>query len=222
LPGHGVHALVLPVNGTWCRPVRGGFKVFDMKRKRVIKVYDSGTDKEIVRREIELFSKIGQHEFAPSLKNWSVDEGWYEEEFIEGLSGNGLVPRGIRELMTGRYFSLIEPLLKELILVGSPQSVSASSYLEALEDPLDTEGEREEDEVVLEANAFIHRTVSRCRKIIGGKSPEITPSGWTARESEDGSRCSENSRRTQRPPDRPELLLISIQSCFMVITVWGS
>jgi len=173
VPKHGKQVLLLPVNGTWCRPVRGGVKVFDMGRKSVIKVYDQGTDKDLIRGEVALFSKIGQNDFAPALKNWNIDEGWYEEQFIEGLSGYGLVPKGPSEIVMDRYFSLIEPLLETIIVGGFPEPVSALSYLAALEESLKTSGNSTKDEVLSEARALMNQTLSRCRNLIGGKNLEI-------------------------------------------------
>jgi hypothetical protein len=122
---------------------------------------------------VALFSKIGQHDFAPSLKNWNIDEDWYEEQFIEGLSGYGLVPKGPSEIVMDRYFSLIEPILETMIVGGSPEPVSASSYLAALEKSLATSGNSTKDEVLSETRAFMNQTASRCRNLIGGKNLEI-------------------------------------------------
>jgi thiamine kinase-like enzyme len=126
-----------------------------------------------MKREIELFSKIGHHEFAPSLKNRNIDEGWYEEEFVEGLSGYGLVPKGSSEIIMDRYFSLIEPLLEKMILADSPEPVFALSYLETVENSPRIGRTGANDEEVLEPHAFIHETASRCRDFIGETRPKI-------------------------------------------------
>jgi hypothetical protein len=166
-PKHKRKVLRLPVNGTWCWAVRGGVKVFDMGRKSVIKVYDPGTDKEIIRKEVVLLSKIGQQEIAPSLKNWNIDEGWYEEEFIQGLSGYGLVPKQSPQVVMNRYFSFIEPNLGKIILAGSPEPLSALSYLETLENSHKIRADSTSDKEVCKAHAFILETASKCRSLFG-------------------------------------------------------
>jgi thiamine kinase-like enzyme len=165
--------LRLPVNGTWCWSVRGGYKVFDMAHKSVIKVYEPEAEKEIIKKEVSLLSKIGQQEIAPSLKKWNIDEGWYEEEFIRGLSGNELIPKESPEVVMDRYLSFIEPNLEKIILSGSPKPLSSLRYLESLEDSLGTGRDSTNDPEVLKAHSFIHETASRCKGLLGQRDGQI-------------------------------------------------
>jgi thiamine kinase-like enzyme len=172
-PKHKRKVLRLLVNGTWCWSVRGGYKVFDMPHNSVIKVYEPGTEKEIIKEEVALLSKIGQQEIAPSLKKWNIDEGWYEEEFIKGLSGNELIPKESPEVVMDRYLSFIEPNLEKIILTGSPKPLSALSYLETLEDSPGTGCDSTNDPEVLKAHSFIHETANRCKGLIGQRDVQI-------------------------------------------------
>jgi hypothetical protein len=172
-PQHKRKVLRLPVNGTWCWSVRGGYKVFDMTHKSVIKVYEPETEKEIIKKEVSLLSKIGQQEIAPSLKKWNIDEGWYEEEFITGLSGNELIPKESPEVVMDRYLSFIEPNLEKIILTGSPKPLSALSYLETLEASLEIGRDSKNDQEVLKAHLFIHETASRCKGLLGEREVQI-------------------------------------------------
>jgi hypothetical protein len=165
--------LRLPVNGTWCRSVRGGFKVFDVGRKSVIKVYASDTDKAVIHKEIELFSKVGNHAVAPALRNWDIGQGWYEEEFITGLSSYALIPIAPAEQVMDRYFEFIEPTLEKMILAGSPASVSVLPYVETLERSLDAGNGRPGDQDVKKAHAFIHEAAGRIRDLAGDTGTKI-------------------------------------------------
>ena len=170
---HKSKVLRLPVSGTWCITVRGGVKVFDMRRMSVTKVYEPGTDKDIIKKEVALFLKVGHQEVAPSVKKWNIGEGWYEEELIEGLSGYGLVPKESTEVVMSRYFSFIEPNLRRIILSGSPQPLSTLNYLETLEKSLGTERESIDDKEVFKAHTFVRETANRCRDLVGGRRSEI-------------------------------------------------
>jgi thiamine kinase-like enzyme len=172
-PKHKRKVLRLPVNGNWCWSVRGGVKVFDMGRKSVTKVYEPGTDKLIIKKEVSLLSKIGRQEVAPSLKKWNIDEGWYEEELIHGLSGDGLIPKESPDVVMDRYFSFIEPNLKKIILAGSPKLLSAVRYLKTLENSLEIRPDNSSDKEVFKAHTFIHETASRCRGLVGEGQSKI-------------------------------------------------
>ncbi len=172
-PGRSAQVLRLPVNGMWCRSVRGGFKVFDVGRQSVIKVYAPDTDKAVINREIELFSKVGNQAVAPALKNWDIEQGWYEEEFITGLSSYALIPIAPVGQVMGRYFEIIEPTLEKIILAGSPASVSVLPYIETLERSLDAANGRPGDQDVTKAHAFIHEAAGRIRDLAGDRGTKI-------------------------------------------------
>lgn len=169
-----MNLLRIPVNGTWCRRLRtGGFKVFDIPRGIVTRVYNPETDKEVIKKQIDLFTRVGHHEFAPTLKSWNIDDGWYEEEFFEGLSGKGFVPIAAPKITMNRYFTLIEPLLEKMILAEQPEPIPILSYLEKFERSRWTIINETGDENVSKFLVFIEKMVGRCREFILKPGSEI-------------------------------------------------
>ena len=171
---HEMNLLRMPVNGTWCRRLRtGGFKVFDIPRGIVTRVYDPETDKEVIEKQIDLFTRVGHLEFAPALTCWSVDEGWYEEDFFEGMSGNGFIPIDAPQIAMDRYVSQIEPLLGKMILAEQPKPTPLMIYLEEFENLRWTMIEVTGDENVSNFLVFIEKMVRRCRELILNPATKI-------------------------------------------------
>ncbi len=121
--------LELPVRGTYCLPVRGGYKVFDVIRETVIKIFDSGTDKDTIKSEIERLRKVGAHDFAPSILRWDIEEQWYEEDYISGDSGYTIAPSDSAAFMK-IYFNAIAPCIERLILAELPLIVNLNDHID--------------------------------------------------------------------------------------------
>ncbi|MEE9186937.1 MAG: hypothetical protein V3U10_02770, partial [Bacteroidota bacterium] len=76
--------LELPVFGHLCLQVHNGYKVFDLRRSVVVKLFSGDVELETVRREINQVRRVGLHDFAPSVRCWNVEERLYEEEYVNG------------------------------------------------------------------------------------------------------------------------------------------
>ena len=103
----------LPVFGQLCLKVQNGYKVFDLRRQVVVKVFSQEINPAIVRYEIEQVRRVGTHRFAPSVRRWNVEERWYEEDYVNGY--------------TTSQESLV-PLIADMMLVVPPREVGALAY----------------------------------------------------------------------------------------------
>lgn len=103
----------LPVSGHLCLRVHNGYKVFDLRRQKVVKIFSPNIDLAIVRREIERIRRVGTHGFAPTVRRWNVEERWYEEDCVNGY------PTPLESLF---------PLLKSMMLAAPLQEVGALEY----------------------------------------------------------------------------------------------
>ena len=78
-------ALELPVFGHLCIPVHRGYKVFDLKRSTVYKVFRDDVEAATVRAEAGRAQEAAQLDFAPCFHGWNEAERWYEEDFFPGV-----------------------------------------------------------------------------------------------------------------------------------------
>jgi thiamine kinase-like enzyme len=83
LPDDG-SVLELPIRANLCLQVHNGYKVFNLQRNAVVKVFSPEIDPETVSGEIERAQNVGRYSFAPSIRQWSVEERWYEEDYVNG------------------------------------------------------------------------------------------------------------------------------------------
>ncbi len=123
--------LTLPVSGTWCLPLRSGHKVFDIRRKRVTKLFSPTVDDAQVEQEIKRVTEVGGYEFTPSVYCWSVTERWYEEEYVFGASGADIAPHDPAAFMES-YYKNIEPCLEKMILAKQPRQMDLYASVELL------------------------------------------------------------------------------------------
>ena len=121
--------LTLPVFGHLCLSIHRGHKVFDLRRKRVTKVFSSDVKAEAITLEIEAVKKASELSFAPNLYRWSLEERWYEEDFVPGEIGYLFTaPSSVREL----YRNHLETALLRMIELEVPVELSLSDYVEQL------------------------------------------------------------------------------------------
>ncbi len=118
----------LPVFGQLCLKVQNGYKVFDLRRQVVVKVFSQEINPAIVRYEIEQVRRVGTHRFAPSVRRWNIEEGWYEEDYLNGYR---LVRPNGTTFMHMLQESLI-PLFARMILATPPQEVRVLEYAQGL------------------------------------------------------------------------------------------
>jgi hypothetical protein len=126
----------LPVYGQVCMPVHKGYKVFNLQRGVVVKIFDHDISKLNIENEIEYLKTISQIDFAPTLKKWNVYERWYEEEYIFG-SIDSLHRSHDSAILLNKFFNEIIPCLSILMLLRSPISKTSNDYAREILDKLE-------------------------------------------------------------------------------------
>ena len=120
--------LVLPVPGDLCRQVQKGYKVFDFRRKVVIKVFKPSIDPASVRREIANVRRVGAHCFAPTVHSWDVEARWYEEDYVDAYR----VARPSLAVFLDTFHVSVPPLLVPVLLAFPPEVRRSIEYVEEL------------------------------------------------------------------------------------------
>jgi len=118
----------LPFYGCLCLPVHHGFKIFNFKKKTVIKSFLPEVHLTAVANEIEALQKASLLNFAPKLRGWSIDDRWYEEDFINGRPFYAN-PRSETKIAITIFYREILPCLKKMILLKQAKEVTFSTYV---------------------------------------------------------------------------------------------
>jgi len=116
----------LPVSGDLCLKVRNGYKIFDLRRQKVVKMFSPDVDLAKVRNEIDRVRWVGTHSFAPNVTRWNVDERWYEEDYVNGYPAT----RSNWPVFLHAFQVSVAPLVVHMILAASPREVSSMEYIE--------------------------------------------------------------------------------------------
>jgi hypothetical protein len=128
--------LELPVYGNLCLPVHRGYKVFNFRRKTVVRIFAPEVDTATVESEIESVRKAGLLDFAPNVRRWNIKDRWYEEDFVIGYRGS-LISKSEPAALS-EYHQDIAPCIERMILLQAPLSMNLGEYvkktIEALED----------------------------------------------------------------------------------------
>ncbi len=124
-------AVHLPIYGHLCVPVHKGFKIFNIRKNVVAKVFDHDVDSTSIGKEIHGLKKVSLFDFAPSLKRWNVEERWYEEEFLNGVLDASYIPLDSVSLLQKFSQELVHPLNK-LILFEPPITRKSLEYLDEI------------------------------------------------------------------------------------------
>jgi thiamine kinase-like enzyme len=118
----------LPCYGQVCVPIHKGYKVFDFHREVVIKVFDHDVNDSIIRDEIELLQLVSLIEFSSSLKKWSIEERWYEEEYVNGILDSSYKAMDSGPLLQ-KFFNEVVQHLTSLMLFQEPKSKNSLEYV---------------------------------------------------------------------------------------------
>lgn len=124
-------AVILPVFGQICIPVHKGYKVFDLRRETVAKVFDHDVEKASIASEIEGLKKIAAFDFSPSIKRWNIAERWYEEDYVDGSLDDPRQALESRKLFEHFFADLMYPL-NSLILFQKPAMKNAVEYVHGM------------------------------------------------------------------------------------------
>ena len=128
---HGSKTVVvveLPRYGQTCLIVHKGYKVFDFYKNVVRKVFDQDIDPTVIQNEIDLLLQISKFNFAPSIRKWNVEEGWYEEELLQGSPDASYIPLASESVLS-KFQNHVVQRLKTLILFQEPKAINAVSYV---------------------------------------------------------------------------------------------
>lgn len=118
----------LPVYGQICVPVHKGFKIFNLQRGTVIKIFKQNVNKSVIVNEVEHLKNVFRIDFASSIKRWDFDARWYEEDFISGSLDNSLKPRDSTTLLK-KFYRDIVPCLESLILYKRPMTKNVIEHI---------------------------------------------------------------------------------------------
>lgn len=126
----------LPVYGQFGMSVHKGFKIFNFRTRTVTKIFDSNVDKSSVASEIEQLKKVSDIEFAPALRSWDIDEGWYQEDYIRSKVAAAHRSADSGKLLEAFYQEAV-PCMNSLISHRSPKTKDLQVYLGELRGILD-------------------------------------------------------------------------------------
>lgn len=132
----------LPVFGHLCMHVHKGYKVFDLRREMVIKVFDSDVCKDSITDEIERLKLVSGIPFAPSIGNWDIDRRWYEEEYVSEFPSSSYKTMESGALLSA--FRDIIPCFNGLMIFREPLLKDAADYADNIFKLLD-KGRASED-----------------------------------------------------------------------------
>jgi hypothetical protein len=121
----------LPFYGCLCLPVHRGFKIFNFRKKTVIKSFLTNIHLAAVANEIEAVQGASQLNFAPKLRGWSIDDRWYQEDFING-SPYYANPRSETKISITIYYREILTCLKKMFLLKQAQEITLHAYVERI------------------------------------------------------------------------------------------
>ena len=113
-----VKLIELPAFGNLGIRVHHGFKVFDLERGEVCKVFDVSFSKESMREEVETSRMASAIALAPRHIMADSEFSWLRESYIAGRSATQLVGEESSDYL--RYYHDVENCLGDLIRIQSP------------------------------------------------------------------------------------------------------
>lgn len=128
--------LELPVYGNLCLPVHRGYRVFDFRRKIVIRTFAAEVDTAIVASEIEGVRDASLLDFAPTVQRWNVEQRWYEEDFVIGYRSR-VIPQSESGAVLRIYRQDAALCIERMILLHTPLSVNIGEYVNKIMDILE-------------------------------------------------------------------------------------
>ncbi len=128
--------LELPVYGNLCLPVHRGYRVFDFRRKIVIRTFAAEVDTAIVASDIEGVRDASLLDFAPTVQRWNVEQRWYEEDFVIGYRSR-VIPQSESGAVLRIYRQDAALCIERMILLHTPLSVNIGEYVNKIMDILE-------------------------------------------------------------------------------------
>ncbi len=121
----------LPVFGHICMHVHKGCKVFNLRKRTVVKLFDSDINKASIVDEIERLQTVSCIGFAPTLVKWNIDERWYEEEYILEYPPSSYKSQKADILLRNINHSIL-PCLNQLMMFKPTKSINSQDYVSSL------------------------------------------------------------------------------------------
>ena len=121
----------LPFYGSLCLRVHHGYKIFDFKKKTVIKIISPEVNPVLVTNELEAVKNASLLDFAPKLRDCNANDRWYEEDFINGCPFYAN-PKSKTTIALKIFHREILPCLKQMILLQQAQTVMLHAYVEKI------------------------------------------------------------------------------------------
>jgi len=78
--------------------------------------------------EIEQLKNVSKLDFAPSIRRWSVEERWYEEDYVNGSLSSSYKPLDSKALLKHFNGALVQPL-NALLLFQKPITKNSIEYI---------------------------------------------------------------------------------------------
>ena len=122
--------------GQICLPIHKGLKVFDYRKGIVVKVFDKDTEASMILGEVERLRNISSLPFAPSIKQWNIEEKWYEEDYVDGEYDFSKIPLDSKNVLH-KFCTQLVPHIKRLMLFQKPKPRSTLEYTEEIIAALD-------------------------------------------------------------------------------------
>jgi len=144
-------AIMLPFYGQLCAPVHQGHKIFDLRKGVAVKVFEPDVNTSIIANEIEQLRNVSKLDFASSIRRWSIEEGWYEEDYISGSLNFSYETLDSTYLLKQFYDALVQPL-HSLILLEKPITKNAIEYINDTMEILAVSGLSRHESTVKEYN----------------------------------------------------------------------
>jgi len=118
----------LPLYGHICVPVYKGYKIFDLRRDVVMRLFDPDVSLRDISNEIEQMKIASRVSFAPSLRKWDLMKRWYEEDYVIGSveASKGSLDSGV---FLKSFFQELAPHAINLLMVQSPLIKNATQYI---------------------------------------------------------------------------------------------
>lgn len=122
----GTATIKLPFAGQLCFQVKRGYKVFDLDRETVTKIFRDDVDKEIIKKEIDDGLKASEYGVRPTMIRWNVEKKWYQESYVNSPRLKSSNPAAI----ISSYYDAIVPCLIKIMTSGDVQCVDLREYTE--------------------------------------------------------------------------------------------
>ena len=156
----------LPLYGQICIPVHKGYKIFDLRKGVVAKVFDLDVKTSSILTEIEGLKKVSSIDFAPSLKRWNIEERWYEEDYVSSTSNESSHKLLDSAIFLKKFHQEIVPRLESLILMQKPMTNNSIEYINEIMEMIEVSGLSRRESTVREFNkiqSFLDSVLRRLR-----------------------------------------------------------